>query len=70
MSAEGTQIFIGEESGFEIFGKYSVVTSPYQIAGDSVGVIGVVGPTRMAYESVIPMVDVTAKMLTAALEGR
>jgi len=65
--AEGVQIFIGQETGFEVFGDYSVVTAPYDTGGQSMGVLGVIGPTRMAYERVIPIVDVTAKMLSAAL---
>ena len=50
-------------------GDYSVVTAPYQLGGDSLGVLGVIGPTRMAYERVVPIVDVTAKMLGAALSN-
>ena len=65
--AEGIQIFIGEEAGYEVFGDYSVITAPYHDGGNTLGVLGVIGPTRMAYEQVIPIVDVTAKMLSAAL---
>ena len=65
--AEGIQIFIGEEAGYEVFGDYSVVTAPYHDGGSNLGVLGVIGPTRMAYEQVIPIVDVTARMLSAAL---
>ncbi|MEH6592137.1 MAG: heat-inducible transcriptional repressor HrcA [Halioglobus sp.] len=65
--AEGIQIFIGEEAGYEVFGDYSVITAPYHDGGQNLGVLGVIGPTRMAYEQVIPIVDVTAKMLSAAL---
>jgi len=65
--AEGIQIFIGEEAGYEVFGDYSVVTAPYHGEGNTLGVLGVIGPTRMAYEQVIPIVDVTARMLSAAL---
>jgi heat-inducible transcriptional repressor len=65
--AEGIQIFIGEEAGYEVFGNYSVITAPYHDGGSTLGVLGVIGPTRMAYEQVIPIVDVTAKMLSAAL---
>ncbi len=65
--AEGIQIFIGEEAGYEVFGDYSLVTAPYHDGGKTLGVLGVIGPTRMAYEQVIPIVDVTAKMLSAAL---
>jgi heat-inducible transcriptional repressor len=67
MKGEGARVFIGEESGFEALGDYSVVTTPYQVSGQTVGVLGVIGPTRMAYEQVIPLVDVTAKLLSTAL---
>jgi heat-inducible transcriptional repressor len=70
LKAEGIQIFIGHESGFPTLDDCSVVTAPYA-AGDSVvGVVGVIGPTRMAYERVIPIVDMTAKLLGAALNSR
>ncbi|MBN7795106.1 heat-inducible transcriptional repressor HrcA [Parahaliea mediterranea] len=65
--AQGVQIFIGEEAGYEAFGDYSVVTAPYTDGARTLGVLGVIGPTRMAYERVIPIVDVTARMLSAAL---
>jgi heat-inducible transcriptional repressor len=65
--AEGVQIFIGEEAGYEVFGNYSVITAPYNDGDRILGVLGVIGPTRMAYERVIPIVDVTAKMLSSAL---
>lgn len=65
--ADGIQIFIGEEAGYEVFGDYSVVTAPYHDGSRTLGVLGVIGPTRMAYERVIPIVDVTAKMLSSAL---
>jgi len=70
LKAEGVQIFIGHESGFQVLDDCSVVTAPYA-SGDSVmGVLGVIGPTRMAYERVIPIVDMTAKLLGAALNSR
>ena len=65
--ADGVQIFIGEESGYEVFGNYSVVTAPYTDGFRTLGVLGVIGPTRMAYARVIPIVDVTARMLSSAL---
>lgn len=65
--AEGVQVFIGEEAGFDVFGDYSVITAPYTDGARTLGVLGVIGPTRMAYERVIPVVDVTARMLSAAL---
>lgn len=65
--ANGIQIFIGEEAGYEVLGGYSVVTAPYSDGGENIGVLGVIGPTRMAYQKVIPIVDVTARMLSSAL---
>jgi heat-inducible transcriptional repressor len=70
MSAQGVQIFIGEESGFDALGVCSVVTAPYSAEGKILGVLGVIGPTRMAYGRIIPIVDVTAKLLSAALNSR
>ena len=67
--AEGIQIFIGEEAGYEVFGDYSVVTAPYTDGNQTLGVLGVIGPTRMAYARVIPIVDVTARMLSSALSS-
>jgi heat-inducible transcriptional repressor len=68
--ARGVQIFIGEESGYEVLDRCSVVTSPYEVDGEILGVLGVIGPTRMDYERVIPIVDITAKMLGSALNSR
>ncbi len=65
--APGLKIFIGGESGLVSLDEYSVVTAPYEIDGQVVGTVGVIGPTRMAYERVIPVVDVTAKLLSSAL---
>jgi heat-inducible transcriptional repressor len=70
LRADGVQIFIGQESGFRILDDCSVITAPYSADNEVVGVIGVIGPTRMAYERVIPIVDVTAKILGAALGRR
>ncbi|HEX2548258.1 MAG TPA: heat-inducible transcriptional repressor HrcA [Gammaproteobacteria bacterium] len=67
LEAEGIQIFIGKESGYEIFGECSIVTTSYAVDGELVGSLGVIGPTRMPYERVISAVDVTAKLLSAAL---
>lgn len=64
---DGMQIFIGEESGYSVLDECSVVTSPYKVEDQIVGVLGVIGPTRMAYDRVIPIVDVTAKLLSSAL---
>ncbi|MEE4302300.1 MAG: heat-inducible transcriptional repressor HrcA [Pseudomonadales bacterium] len=68
LEADGVQLFIGEESGYAPFGDYSVVTSPYEVDGQLAGVLGVIGPTRMAYERVIPIVDATARLLGAAMQ--
>ena len=65
--AQGVQIFIGGESGALALDEFSVVTAPYEVDGKIVGTVGVIGPTRMAYERVIPIVDVTAKLLSSAL---
>jgi heat-inducible transcriptional repressor len=65
--AEGVQIFIGSESEVIPLDECSVVTSPYQVNGEIVGTLGVVGPTRMAYERIVPIVDITAKLLSNAL---
>lgn len=70
MKAEGVQIFIGEESGYQAFDHCSLVTSSYSVSDEVVGVLGVIGPTRMAYEKIIPYVDVTAKLLGAALNPK
>jgi len=67
---EGVQIFIGEESGYQMLDECSLVTAPYSVEGQVVGVLGVIGPTRMAYERVIPIVDATARILRAALNSR
>jgi heat-inducible transcriptional repressor len=68
LDSEGIQLFIGDESGYEVLGDYSVVTAPYRVNGQVAGVLGVIGPTRMAYQRVIPIVDVTARVLGAALD--
>jgi heat-inducible transcriptional repressor len=65
--AHGVQIFIGGESGLVPLDECSVVTAPYEVDGKIVGTVGVIGPTRMAYERVIPIVDITAKLLSVAL---
>lgn len=69
-SADGVEIFIGSESGYSVLSDCSIIGAPYQVRGEIVGVLGVVGPTRMAYEKVIPVVDITAKLLTSALNSR
>jgi heat-inducible transcriptional repressor len=68
MDAEGVQVFIGEESDYEPFDNCTLVTAPYETDGSVAGVLGVIGPTRMDYNKVIPIVDVTAKLLSMALK--
>ncbi len=65
LEADGVQIFIGNESGYQAFDDCSLVTSTYQTEDGSIGVLGVVGPTRMSYDRVIPVVDITARLLSA-----
>ncbi len=65
--AEGVKIFIGGESQLVALDECSIVTAPYEVDGVVVGTVGVIGPTRMAYERVIPIVDVTAKLVSSAL---
>jgi heat-inducible transcriptional repressor len=70
LKADGVQIFIGQESGYHIPNEVSVIAAPYSLDRNVMGVLGVIGPTRMAYERVIPIVDITAKLLSAALNSR
>lgn len=65
--AQGVQIFIGGESETLALDEMSLVAAPYEIDGQVVGTVGVIGPTRMAYERMIPIVDITAKLLSNAL---
>jgi heat-inducible transcriptional repressor len=67
--AEGVQVFIGGESGLAPLDECSVITAPYEADGRIVGTVGVIGPTRMAYDRVIPIVDITAKLLSSALSA-
>ena len=68
--AEGVQIFIGGESGLAPLDGCSVITAPYEVDGQVVGSLGVIGPTRMAYDRVIPIVDITARLLSNALSSK
>lgn len=68
--ADGVQIFIGEESGYQALDECSMVASPYKVDGEVIGVLGVIGPTRMAYDRIIPIVDITARLLGSALNPR
>ena len=67
-SAEGVRLFIGEESGFAALDGCSLVTAPYGVGGRVLGVLGVIGPTRMAYQRVIPVVQATAQIVSNALK--
>jgi heat-inducible transcriptional repressor len=67
LEGDGVQLFIGQESGYELLDECSVVISPYRVDGQLLGVLGVIGPTRMAYQRVIPVVDATARLLSAVL---
>ena len=70
LESEGVQIFIGHESGNKLLDSWSIVAAPYNSEDEVMGVLGVIGPTRMAYERVIPIVDVTARLLGRALEPK
>jgi heat-inducible transcriptional repressor len=65
--AEGVRIFIGGESQFVPFEDLSVVSAPYEVDGQVVGTLGVIGPTRMAYDRMIQIVDITSKLVSNAL---
>ena len=69
METEGVQLFIGNESSYEVLDECSAVTLPYHVDGDLVGVLDVIGPIRMAYDRIIPTVDATALLLGVALDS-
>lgn len=69
MQAKGVQVFIGTECGHEIYQNCSIVTTPYDVDGEVVGVLGVVGPSRMHYDHIVPRVDMTAKILSSLLKS-
>ena len=68
LDAQGIRIFIGQESGYDVLGNCSLITAPYHVGGEMAGVLGVIGPQRMDYGKVIPLVDNTAKALGGALD--
>lgn len=68
MSTDGIQIFIGEESGYQMFDNCTLITSPYTTEDGAIGVLGVIGPTRIAYQKVIPIVEIIAKLLGKSLK--
>ncbi len=70
IGAEGVQIYIGEESGYSPFDQCSLVTRVYEVEDRVLGVLGVIGPTRMHYDQVIPLVDITGRLLSTALNQR
>ena len=65
--AEGVRIFIGGESQVVPFEELSVVIAPYEVDGQVVGTLGVIGPTRMAYDRMIQIVDITSRLVSNAL---
>lgn len=67
LEAEGIQIYIGKEAGYEVLDECSIVTASYSVDGQLLGSLGVIGLTRMPYDRVISAVDMTAKLLSAAL---
>lgn len=69
LNADGVQIFIGGESGYTVLDEVSVVTAPYTVDGQVAGVLGVIGPTRMAYSRIIPLVSETARLLSASFKA-
>jgi heat-inducible transcriptional repressor len=68
--AEGVRIYIGSESQVVPFEELSVVTAPYEVDGRIVGTLGVIGPTRMAYDRMIQIVDITARLVGNALSAK
>ena len=70
LGADGVQIFIGGESGYRVLDECSVVTAPYVVDGEVAGVLGVIGPTRMAYSKIIPLVSETARRLGDSLTSQ
>jgi len=68
--AEGVRIFIGGESHVVPFEELSVVSAPYEVDGQVVGTLGVIGPTRMPYDRMIQIVDITSKLVSNALSHR
>ena len=68
--AEGVRIFIGGESQVVPFEELSIVSAPYEVDGQIVGTLGVIGPTRMPYDRMIQIVDITAKLVSNALSHK
>lgn len=70
INTDGIQIYLGDESGYTVLEGCSLVTANYSVEGQVLGTVGVIGPTRMAYDSVISVVDITAKVLSSALNPK
>jgi heat-inducible transcriptional repressor len=70
VKAEGVRIYIGGESQIVPFEELSVVSSPYEVDGQVVGTLGVIGPTRMNYDRMIQIVDITSKLVSNALSHK
>lgn len=68
MQSDGVHIYLGAASDYAPLGDFGLITSPYQLDDDTVGLIGVIGPSRMAYDRVVPLVDMTSKILSMTLE--
>jgi len=68
--AEGVRIFIGGESQVVPFEELSVVSAPYEVDGQVVGTLGVIGPMRMPYDKMIQIVDITSRLVSNALSHR
>ncbi len=67
LESDGIQLFVGQETGYAVLDDVSMLTAPYEVNGSVAGFLGVVGPTRMAYNEVVPVIDITARVLGAAL---
>ncbi len=68
--AEGVRIYIGGESQIVPYEELSIVSAPYEVDGKVVGTLGVIGPTRMAYDRMIQIVDITSRLVTQALSQK
>jgi heat-inducible transcriptional repressor len=68
--AQGVRIYIGGESGVVPFEELSVVSAPYEVDGRIVGTLGVIGPTRMAYDRMVQIVDITSRLVSNALSHK
>jgi heat-inducible transcriptional repressor len=69
LSSPGVQVFIGGESGYRVLDECSLVTAPYYVEGQVAGMLGVIGPTRMAYNRIVPLVSETARLLGAGFKN-